>query len=81
VLLLDAISAEKIGDLQSNTLVHGVILLEQTVPAFGSKRRRLNIAKLRGVRFDDGYHDYKIETGGLRVFPRLVASAHANGQP
>jgi circadian clock protein KaiC len=79
VLLLDAISAEKIGDLQSNTLVHGVILLEQVVPAFGSKRRRLNVAKLRGVRFDDGYHDYKIETGGLRVFPRLVASAHGNG--
>jgi circadian clock protein KaiC len=80
VLLLDAISAEKIGDLQSNTLVHGVILLEQTVPAFGSKRRRLNVAKLRGVRFDDGYHDFKIESGGLRVFPRLVASAHANGK-
>lgn len=79
VLLLDAISAEKIGDLQSNTLVHGVLLLEQTVPPFGSKRRRLNIAKLRGVRFDDGYHDYKIETGGLRVFPRLVASAHSDG--
>jgi circadian clock protein KaiC len=80
VLLLDAISAEKIGDLQSNTLVHGVILLEQVVPPFGSKRRRLNVAKLRGVRFDDGYHDYKIETGGLRVFPRLVASLHANGK-
>ena len=81
VLLLDAISAEKIGDLQSNTLVHGVILLEQIVPAFGTKRRRLNVAKLRGVRFDDGYHDYKVETGGLRVFPRLVASDHANGKP
>jgi circadian clock protein KaiC len=78
VLLLDAISATKIGDLQSNTLVHGVILLEQTVPPFGSKRRRLNVTKLRGVRFDDGYHDFKIETGGLRVFPRLVASSHAH---
>ncbi|HEV2295284.1 MAG TPA: ATPase domain-containing protein [Tepidisphaeraceae bacterium] len=81
VLLLDAISAEKIGDLQSNTLVHGVILLEQTVPPFGSKRRRLSVAKLRGVRFDDGYHDFKIETGGLRVFPRLIASVHTNGKP
>jgi circadian clock protein KaiC len=80
VLLLDAISAEKIGDLQSNTLVHGVILLEQVVPPFGSKRRRLNISKLRGLRFDDGYHDFKVETGGLRVFPRLVASVHTNGK-
>jgi circadian clock protein KaiC len=80
VLLLDAMSEKKIGELQSNTLVHGVILLEQTVPPFGSKRRRLNVTKLRGLKFDDGYHDYKIETGGLRVFPRLVASEHVNGK-
>jgi len=75
-LLLDAISTAKVGDLQSNTLVHGVLLLEQAVPPFGAKRRRLNVTKLRGVKFDDGYHDFKIETGGLRVFPRLGASDH-----
>jgi circadian clock protein KaiC len=80
VLLLDAMSEKKIGELQSNTLVHGVILLEQTVPPFGSKRRRLNVTKLRGIKFDDGYHDFKIETGGLRVFPRLVAASHSNGK-
>ena len=76
VLLLDASDNAKVGDLQSNTLVHGAILMEQTVPPFGVKRRRLSIVKLRGVRFDDGYHDYRIVTGGLEVYPRLVASDH-----
>jgi circadian clock protein KaiC len=75
VLLLDA-GNTKAGDLQSNTLVHGVIVMEQELPRFGLKRRRLNVLKLRGVKFDDGYHDYKIETGGLQVFPRLVAAEH-----
>lgn len=32
--------------------------------------------KMRGVRFSEGYHDYIIETGGIRVFPRLVAADH-----
>lgn len=76
VLLLDAASTNKIGDLQSNTLVHGVILLEQSLPDFGLKRRRLSIVKLRGVRFDDGYHDFRVETGGIQVYPRLVAADH-----
>ena len=49
VLLLDAASDSKIGDLQSNTLVHGVIRLEQDLPTFGLKRRRLTVVKLRGV--------------------------------
>ena len=84
VLLLDAASQAKIGDLQSNTLVHGVILLEQDIPAFGLKRRRLSVVKLRGVRFDDGYHDFRVETGGVHVYPRLVAAEHNhhnNGGP
>ena len=79
VLLLDAASDAKIGDLQSNTLVHGVIRMEQDVPAFGLKRRRLAVVKLRGVRFDDGYHDFRVETGGVHVYPRLVAAGHTNG--
>jgi circadian clock protein KaiC len=79
-LLLDAAANEKIGDLQSNTLVHGVISLAQDLPLFGLKRRRLTVVKLRGVKFDDGYHDFKVETGGLHVYPRLVASEHFNGE-
>ena len=50
--------------------------MEQLSPDYGRSRRRLRILKLRGVRFREGYHDYTIETGGLRVFPRIVAAEH-----
>lgn len=75
VLLLDDHSAELPDDLES--LVHGVIALERTAPIYGAARRRMEVAKLRGVSYRDGFHDFVIERGGLRVFPRLVASEHA----
>ena len=50
--------------------------MEQLSPDYGKSRRRLRVLKLRGVKFREGYHDYTIETGGLRVFPRLVAAEH-----
>jgi circadian clock protein KaiC len=31
---------------------------------------------MRGIRFRGGYHDFTIEAGGLRIFPRLVAAEH-----
>jgi circadian clock protein KaiC len=34
------------------------------------------VVKLRGVKFREGWHDYAILTGGLKVFPRLVAAEH-----
>ena len=58
-------------DAHIQSLAHGVIRLEQTVHDFGIARRRLEITKLRGVAYVGGFHDFKIETGGLRVFPRL----------
>jgi len=39
-------------------------------------RRRLSIAKMRGVDFRSGYHDYIIHTGGIAVYPSLIASEH-----
>jgi circadian clock protein KaiC len=63
-------------DLQLQSIAHGVILLEQLNPEYGSERRRLRVVKLRGVHFRGGYHDYVIERGGLKVFPRLVAAEH-----
>ena len=58
------------------SLSHGVIEMEQIAPDYGVARRRLRVIKLRGVKFREGYHDYTIETGGLRAFPRLVAAEH-----
>jgi len=71
VLLLDDRTSE-IADLQLQSLAHGVIELEQKLPEYGSERRRLRIAKLRGVNFQGGYHDFHIATGGLIVHPRVT---------
>jgi circadian clock protein KaiC len=38
------------------------------------------VTKLRGSKYRDGFHDYTIVTGGLRVFPRLVAAEHRVNQ-
>ena len=75
VLLLDDQTADR-SDLQLHSISHGVIRLEQLATEFGAERRRLRIAKLRGLDFRGGYHDFRIVTGGMRVFPRLVATEH-----
>lgn len=58
------------------SLTHGVIEMQQSSPDYGRSRRRLRVLKMRGVKFREGYHDYVIETGGIRLFPRLVAADH-----
>jgi circadian clock protein KaiC len=75
VLLLDDLTAND-RDLQVQSIAHGVIALEQLVPEYGSDRRRLRVVKFRGKLFRGGYHDYRVITGGLEVFPRLVAAEH-----
>ncbi|GAO39426.1 circadian clock protein kinase KaiC [Sphingomonas changbaiensis NBRC 104936] len=75
VLMLDDLTAE-IGDATMHSIAHGVIQLAETAPDYGSQRRRLRIIKYRGKRFRGGYHDFEIETGGVRVFPRLVSAEH-----
>lgn len=78
VLLLDD-KMNKAGsgaDPHVLSLTHGVIHLEQLAPEYGTSRRRLQVMKMRGVKFREGYHDYSILTGGLRIFPRLVAAEH-----
>jgi circadian clock protein KaiC len=74
VFLLDDRTSND-GDLQLQSIAHGVICLEQLAPEYGAERRRLRVIKLRGIRFQGGFHDCLIATGGLRVFPRLVAAA------
>ncbi len=74
VLLIDDHSGGNDGHLES--LVHGVVRLEQLAPTYGAHRRRLRVLKLRGVDFRGGYHDFALAPGGLEVFPRLVAAEH-----
>jgi circadian clock protein KaiC len=76
VLLLDDRTFEG-SDLQLHSISHGVISLEQLVPLYGAARRRLRVVKFRGTDYRGGFHDFSIKTGGLFVFPRLVASEHS----
>src|SRR5579871_4369379 len=75
VLLLDDRTAEG-HDLQLQSIAHGVILMESVEREYGVKRRRLEVRKLRGAQFREGFHDYTIKRGGVEVYPRLVAAEH-----
>lgn len=76
VLVLDDKGASG-SDLQLHSIAHGVISLDQTLASFGAQRRRVHVVKMRQKPFRGGYHDFEIERGGLRVFPRLVSADHA----
>ena len=75
VLLLDDRTSER-HDLQLESIAHGVIMMESVEREYGIKRRRLEVKKLRGSWFREGFHDYTIKRGGVEVYPRLVASEH-----
>lgn len=76
VLLMDDMSARGSHDVDLHSLSHGVVTLERLTLDFGIARRRLQIQKLRGSAFREGYHDFAIRQGGLQIFPRLVALEH-----
>jgi circadian clock protein KaiC len=80
VLLLEN-PAVRGGDVLLQSLVHGVVDMEQLSPLYGSERRRMRVLKLREVKFRGGYHDFTIVTGGLVVHPRLVAAEHVRELP
>jgi len=74
VLLLDDKTSH--SDQHLHSIAHGVISLEQIAREYGKERRRANIIKMRGVRYRGGYHDYTLDTGGITMYPRLVAAEH-----
>lgn len=75
VLLLDDMTAE-VDDKTVHSVAHAVVRLEELIPDYGSERRRLRVMKYRGQTFRGGYHDFIIKTGGVQVFPRLVAAEY-----
>jgi circadian clock protein KaiC len=75
VMLLDDLTAD-VADKTVHSVAHGVLRLEELAPSYGAERRRIRVIKYRGVKFRGGYHDTTITTGGLNVFPRLVASEY-----
>lgn len=77
ILMLDDLTTEML-DKTVHSVAHGVIRLEELSPNYGAERRRLRVVKYRGQRFRGGYHDFVIDTGGVRAFPRLVSAEHKN---
>ncbi len=80
VLLLDDRSSRD-PDLQLHSVVHGVISMDRVPREYGKTRRQIEIVKLRGTAYREGFHDYAIVTGGVVVFPRLVAADSRSQQP
>jgi circadian clock protein KaiC len=77
VLLLDDRTGGR-DDMQLQSIAHGVLRLEKMRRTYGITRRQVEIIKLRGSGYREGFHDYTIARGGLQIFPRLVASEHDN---
>jgi circadian clock protein KaiC len=75
-ILIDDRTASDGPDLQLHSLAHGAISLESEAPPYGVTRRELRVHKFRGSDFISGLHDFTIRHGGLRVYPRLMASQH-----
>jgi circadian clock protein KaiC len=75
ILLIDTLVGGA-PEMLLQSVVHGVLTLEQLSPLYGAERRRIRVSKLRGRRYRGGYHDLAIRTGGIEIFPRLVAAEH-----
>ncbi|MES2290431.1 MAG: ATPase domain-containing protein [Pseudomonadota bacterium] len=75
VLMLDDLTADQ-NDKTMHSIAHGVFHLQELAPDYGAERRRTRVIKYRGQKYRGGWHDFVIESGGIRVFPRLVSAEH-----
>jgi len=71
-LLVDELGGNDL--LHPRSLAWGILRLEQQVRNYGPPRRRLYLLKLRGQSYSGGYHDVRIRTGGIEVYPQLRAA-------
>jgi circadian clock protein KaiC len=76
VLILDDLTTHE-GEQQLQSIAHGVVRMERDAREYGRTRRQLHVIKMRGLRFQDGRHDFVIKTGGLELYPRLSAAEPA----
>lgn len=78
VVMVDTLSSP--DNFALHTMVHGVINLSFTAPEVGPYRRQLRIQKIRGVKFQEGLHDFEVLTGRVAVYPRLVPASKVERQ-
>ncbi|MDX1655703.1 MAG: ATPase domain-containing protein, partial [Candidatus Competibacteraceae bacterium] len=63
-------------EIQPRSLVHGLFSLEETMLEYGRSRQRLRVTKIRNIPHPRTWHDYRIRTGGVEVYPHLVSAEH-----
>jgi circadian clock protein KaiC len=80
LLLTDDNTADE-ADTFLHSLAHGVVALTRLARTFGGTRRKLEVIKVRALAFTEGLHDLEIRTGGLIVYPRLIAAAPRDAAP
>jgi circadian clock protein KaiC len=81
VLVLDDLTTRE-NEQQLQSIAHGVVRMERDAREYGSTRRQLHVVKMRGVKFQDGRHDFVIKSGGIELYPRLCVpqTAHESQQ-
>lgn len=79
LLILDEYSEHT--PLQANTQFWGILQLQREPRGYGRDHHWLQVVKLRASAFVSGAHDCEIVTGGLVVYPRLVAGEHVTEFP
>ncbi|WP_213803681.1 ATPase domain-containing protein [Granulicella sp. dw_53] len=75
VLILDDRTGDG-KDKQLQSIAHGVLRLQKLPREYGVTRRNIEVLKLRGSAYREGFHDYAIRTEGVVVYPRVIASEH-----
>jgi circadian clock protein KaiC len=77
-LLLGEYATEDVSQYPEFAVADAIISLE--IARTGHREKRvLQVMKLRGSGFLSGHHAYRIESSGLRVFPRLADPRDAGG--
>jgi circadian clock protein KaiC len=80
LLITDDNTADE-ADTFLHSIAHGVVSLTRLTRTFGGVRRKLEVVKVRALAFTEGLHDFEIRTGGLIVYPRMIAAAHREVLP
>ncbi|WP_088652557.1 ATPase domain-containing protein [Marinibacterium profundimaris] len=71
VMMIDGFDDEDMTKT-AELIAHGAIRMDWQAPDYGVAHRRVQVIKMRGAAFVEGFHDMRIATGGLEVSPRLV---------
>jgi circadian clock protein KaiC len=76
ILMVDDPRSENV-EMAIASIASGIITLERSPTDYGVFRRRLQVLKMRGRKVREGFHDCRIRSGGIEVYPRLVAAEHS----